>query len=280
MINQFEKQLRSTSASPTIVFKDGRTRIYKFSGHDRLVPNVLESRFPERNVMVVESLDYTYLAISDIELYKDAISEEVKRLTLLEDQFKTVSNKMNRTNSSNSRLVDSVAPRLANRKEKKKLTAESMGNGSGIAAENDPNVMKDNLLRSLENMQLNGSTLLDMLIRGGVKCKWQENQNAEGTMIRSPYLVFYKDTGNGDITNLLVIDAQELGDASGHEKVLKALISIAQNQGVGALDATISQIDNLKTSIRDATKPPEQAQPGPSPAKPTLEQRLAKVLNV
>ena len=94
-----------------------------------------------------------------------------------------------------------------------------------------------------------------------------------------PYLQFYKQSGEGAV-NLLVVDVQKLAESKGMEDTIKELVGLANNQGIGSVDATLSRADSLKTALRDAAKfapgSKEQQAAQQAAANPAMAQQAAQ----
>jgi len=164
------------------------------------------------------------------------------------------------------------------RKRKMRLKEEAEPGLGGIAAENDPEKLKDTLVSALDGMKLEGTSLLRLLNQAGIKCKWQESRsslNAAEAPRRWPYLQFYKMDGEQAV-NLYLVDVQTISDKGGMEDALRNLIGLARGEGIGSVDVELERAATIKKALGDAAKVtvnaglvPGAAGPAAAPAAPT-----------
>lgn len=151
-----------------------------------------------------------------------------------------------------------------------------------VAAPMPPEQLKQSLFNAIKHVKLGGQPLLNVLRSGGIKCKWQKsgesmaNPNAGMTF---PYLQFYKDSEAGAV-NLLVVDVQKLAESKGMEETIKELVGLANNQGIGSVDATLERAASLKTALSDAAKfapgSAEQQTAQQAAANPAMAQQVVQ----
>lgn len=255
----------------TAICSESDLAAYSFQKRSRLAvedlavalrPLVVENRL---HTKIINTRTATILLIS-----RAAVSEETVKTILGRTEKSSFHNRLDIAFEGQVMPPPDAAPIGKTRRMPKKINeaqvAQQQPGLEGIAAPIQPKELQQSLFTALRHTTMGRDTLFNTLKKAGIKCKWQQSgetvSDPNGGMV-FPYLQFYKDS-EGGTTNLLVIDVQSIGETKGMEDAIKSLVGLANNQGIGSVDAALARADALKSTLRDAGKfspgaKPEQA---------------------